>query len=217
MVRLAIVDDKRNIRNSLERRLSGVEDIEIVFTASNGVDFLSQLKSTSIKPTHVIMDIEMPEMDGITAIQVARSSGSNIVFFVFTVFPDDDNLIKAIQAGASGYFLKEESIDVIIEALTKELDGSPLSPLMAHKVLELLRSTEIKKISGNEAETILTKREVETLKLLVDGLNYKEIAEKLFVSPQTVRTHIQNIYSKLHVNSKTAAIKMAIKKQWFKH
>lgn len=217
MIHLAIVDDKRHIRSSLERRLVSHPSIEMAFTACNGLDFIEKLKSIEHKPSHVIMDLEMPEMNGITAIETVKTSHPDITFFVFTVFPDDENLIKAIQAGATGYFLKEEPTENIIEALTQNQSGSPLSPLMAHKVLELLRNTKIDKKKGdNEAESVLSKRESETLKYLVEGNNYKEIAEKMFVSPQTIRTHIQNIYKKLHVNSKAAVIKMAIKKQWFK-
>ncbi len=215
-VYLAIVDDKKHIRNSLKLRLSGVSGIEILFCATNGIDFLEKVKESNELPTHVIMDIEMPELDGISTIERAVSVYPKMKFFVFTVFPDDENLIAAIQAGASGYLLKEESTENIIKALLEDDGGSPLSPIMAHKALKLLKTVKAEaKVSHSAAESVLTEREQETLKYLVDGLNYKEIAEQMFVSPTTVRTHIQNIYSKLHVNSKAAAIKLAITKRWF--
>lgn len=215
-INLAIVDDKRHIKNSLTQRLREYSNVKVIFTASNGEEFLDILDETEVKPSHVIMDIDMPIMNGIEAVSKAKANYPDIKFFMFTIFADDENLISAIQAGASGYLLKEESIDKIVEALVEDNGGSPLSPMMAYKALELLKSMPEKQSKSSINDSAgLSKRELETLKFLVDGLNYKEIAERMSVSPTTVRTHIQNVYSKLHVNSKAAAIKLALKNRWF--
>lgn len=215
-INLAIVDDKRHIKNSLTQRLREYDNIKVLFTAANGEEFLNLLNDSPLKPSHVIMDIDMPIMNGIEAVSKAKANYPDIKFFMFTIFADDENLISAIQAGASGYLLKEENIANIVEALVENNGGSPLSPMMAYKALELLKSIpEKEKKSSPDESSGLSKRELETLKFLVDGLNYKEIAERMSVSPTTVRTHIQNVYSKLHVNSKAAAIKLAIKNRWF--
>ncbi len=218
-VNLAIVDDKSFLRNSLQEQLSQSPDIEVVFTACDGTDFLDKIKAAAVKPEVVLMDIEMPELDGIQTVTIAKELYPSIRFLMFTVFQDDIKLIEAIKAGASGYMLKDEKIINIIHAVTqKEEGGAALSPIMAYKALELLRLAPTQQIPEDKDkanEYGLSDRELQILKLTVDGLNYQQVAEKLFISPATVRTHIQKIYAKLHVNNKTAAVKIALKKNWF--
>lgn len=216
MIRVGIVDDKIANRSSLQDKLISDKEIEVVLSASNGIDFLEKMKAlkTSI-PQVVIMDIDMPIMNGIEAVDIAHELYPETKFLMFTVFDDDDKVFDAIKSGAIGYLLKDEKVDVIIESIKQiiEYGGSPMSPSIARKALRLLMASE--KAPTTMEENILSKREMDILQGLVDGLDYKAVAEKLFISPHTVRTHINKIYQKLHVNNKTQAIRVAMKKRWF--
>lgn len=220
---IAIVDDKRLLRNSLQEQLQYNQPIEVLFTAENGIDFLKQMEERpkNSHPLVVLMDIEMPEMDGLETVLISKEIYPDIQFLMLTAFSEDEKIFEAVKAGASGYLLKDEKISKIVSSIFELLnDGAvPMSPIVAKKTLEMLRISEkpTSTISEKDQETIdyLSTREMEILQEIVLGLNYKEIAEKLFISPHTVRKHIANIYDKLHVSNKTAAIKIAMKKKWF--
>jgi DNA-binding NarL/FixJ family response regulator len=214
--KIAIVDDRSQNRISLSEKINYSGEVEIVFMARNGKDFLEQLKTMpqNKHPQLVLMDIDMPEMNGIEAVRNCHNLYADIKYIMLTVFDDDDKLFDAIQAGADGYLLKEERIDVIINAIKEviEKQGAPMSPSIARKALNLLSGS---KRDGTESvQTALSDREMDILKGLVKGFDYKKIAEELFISPYTVRTHITNIYEKLHVSSKVQAVKLAIKNKW---
>ncbi len=215
IMRIAIVDDKQPNRVSLQEKLSFLKDIEVAFTAANGEDFLQQIKAQKQDIDVVLMDIDMPIMNGIEAVNTGSSLYPQTKFLMLTVFDDDDKIFEAIKAGAIGYLLKDENVDKIIEALWQivEYGGSPMSPRIARKALNLLMGSNRNK-STKEA-TVLSSREMDILKGLVEGLDYKGVAEKLFISPYTVRTHITKIYQKLHVSSKTQAVMLAVKNKWF--
>ena len=215
IMRIAIVDDKQPNRVSLQEKLSFLKDIEVAFTAANGEDFLQQIKVQKQDIDVVLMDIDMPIMNGIEAVNTGSSLYPQTKFLMLTVFDDDDKIFEAIKAGAIGYLLKDENVDKIIEALWQivEYGGSPMSPRIARKALNLLMGSNLNK-STKEA-TVLSSREMDILKGLVEGLDYKGVAEKLFISPYTVRTHITKIYQKLHVSSKTQAVMLAVKNKWF--
>lgn len=220
-IKLAIVDDKQANRNSLRDKMNFEEEFEVLFTASNGQDFLEKLKANKDNlPEVVLMDIDMPIMNGIETVSHAHQTYPEIKFLMFTVFDDDDKVFEAIKSGAIGYLLKDEKVEIIIQSIKQiiEYGGSPMSPSIARKALKLLMNSS----SSNKEETeeiehdySLSKRELEILQGLVDGYDYKDLAEKLFISPHTVRTHINKIYQKLHVNNKTQAIKIALKRKWF--
>ena len=214
MIHLAIVDDKQPNRVSLSEKLSFVKDINVVFLAANGEDFLEQMKQQKQLPDVVLMDIDMPIMNGIEAVNTATELFPNTRFVMLTVFDDDDKIFEAIKAGAIGYLLKDENVDRIVAAVYEimEYGGSPMSPRIARKALQLLSQGKPQK---TKAETVLSVREMDILKGLVEGLDYKGVAEKLFISPHTVRTHITKIYQKLHVSSKTQAVMLAVKNKWF--
>lgn len=218
-IKLAIVDDKQANRNSLKDKMNFEDDFEVLFTASNGIDFLEKLKENKSKlPEVVLMDIDMPIMNGIETVSHAHQSYPEIKFLMFTVFDDDEKVFEAIKSGAIGYLLKDEKVEVIIQSIKQiiEYGGSPMSPSIARKALKLLMNAPIlEKDEVEEEDHGLSKRELEILQGLVDGYDYKELADKLFISPHTVRTHINKIYQKLHVNNKTQAIKIAIKRRWF--
>jgi DNA-binding NarL/FixJ family response regulator len=215
--RIAIVDDKQINRTTVKEKIMFYKEIELVLEAKNGHDFLEQLKQLPVNkhPQVVLMDLEMPVMDGIQTIFQATAAYPDINFIVLTVFEDDEKIFEAIKAGAGGYLLKDDSAVNIIDAITSvvEYNGIPMSPSIARKTIELLRNAPAPVVSDKQ-ETILTDREMEILKEMVTGKNYKAIGEKLFISPLTVRKHTANIYEKLHVNSRAQIINLAHKNKW---
>jgi len=216
MISVVIVDDKQANRVSLAEKLNSTKDIKVVFDAMNGEDFLQKMKENlSSKIDIVLMDIDMPIMNGIETVYIASEIYPEVKFLMFTVFDDDEKVFEAIKSGAIGYLLKDEKVDVVIDAIHQimEYGGSPMSPSIARKALKLLMNAE-SKMPTKEVSN-LSDREMTILQRLVDGLDHKQIAEKLFISPHTVRTHIINIYQKLHVNNRTQAVKIAIKRKWF--
>lgn len=214
--KIAIVDDKSQNRLSLSEKITYSGEVEIVFMARNGQDCLEQLKAlpAAQHPQLILMDIDMPVMDGIEAVRACHTLYEHIKYVMLTVFDDDDKLFDAIRAGADGYLLKEEKIDTIINAIREviEQQGAPMSPSIARKALNLLAGG---RKEDKEVATNLSDRELEILQGLVNGHDYKKIAADLFISPFTVRTHITNIYGKLQVFSKVQAVKMAIRNKWF--
>lgn len=219
MIKLAIVDDKPVNRKTVHANIASCKEIEVVLEAGNGEEFMDKMSvlPTGMLPQVVLMDIDMPVMNGIEAIAVGSVKYPGTRFLVLTVFDDDEKIFEAIQAGASGYLLKDDSALQLTEAITQtlEFNAVPMSPAIARKTLTWLRQLP-KTVSASSTATseILSEREIEILKLMVEGLDYKKIAGKLFISPYTVRTHISKIYEKLHVNSKAQAIQMAYKHKW---
>lgn len=219
---IAIVDDSTHHRLFLEEQIGYFDDINVCFTADDGQDFLNQMQRLpqNQHPLVVLMDIEMPQMKGTDAVKQSRQLYPGIKFLMLTVFDDDEKIFEAIKNGASGYLLKDEKTSTIIEHIRQlvDLGGAPMSPSIARKALDLL-SRLMPDTTKNEANSVipgmLSKREKEVLELLVGGKDYKAIAEKLFVSNNTIRTHIANIYEKLHVSSKTQVVTMAIQRRWF--
>ncbi len=223
---IAIVDDKRLLRNTLAEQIQYNQPIEVLFTAEHGIDFLQQMEKRpkNSHPLVVLMDIEMPEMDGLETVLISKEIYPDIQFLMLTAFSEDDKIFDAVKAGASGYLLKDENISKIVSSISELLyEGSvPMSPIVAKRTLEMLKIAEKPNTTSHsnqekseEGIDYLSSREKDILQGIVSGLNYKEIAEKLFISPHTVRKHIANIYDKLHVSNKTAAIKIALKKKWF--
>lgn len=217
--KIAIVDDSRQNRNSLAERITYDGSVEVLFTAGDGDSFLMQMKERQLSglPQAILMDIEMPIMNGIEAVRQGAYLYSDVKFLMLTVFDDDEKIFEAIKAGASGYLLKDEKVSVILDSLHQLMHygAAPMSPRIARKALNMLSRSTVSQMAYTAAPASndfnLSDREIEILKLLVDGLDYKNIAEKLYVSPHTVRNHISNIYNKLHVSSKAQAIKLATK------
>ena len=220
-IQIAIVDDKRLLRASLAEQISYYEEVKVVLQSSDGEDFLTSMNAlnASQRPQVVLMDIEMPIMDGIEAVSIGKEVYPDTHFLMLTVFDEDDKLFEAIKAGASGYLLKDEKVTNIVKAITEIVydGGVPMSPRIARKALGLLRNSpsESEEVKSTNNDYSLSAREMEILNRIVDGLNYQEIGERLYISPHTVRKHIANIYEKLHVSNKASAIKIAMKKKWF--
>ncbi len=214
-IKIAITEDNKIISRSLIDKLSLFSDeIEIKFTAQNGIELLNKLRSNEDVDL-ILMDIEMPEMDGIKATYEVKNLYPQIKILILTIFDDDDKIFKAIQNGASGYLLKEETPEVIFNSIKTIMEGgASTSPTIATKILDLLSRAEVKKrepISKETNDTFnLSQREIEVLEQLKLGYDYKEIGAKLFISPSTVRKHIENIYLKLQVHNKMQAVQKAV-------
>lgn len=218
---LALVEDNRISRNTFIQKTEVYHDMRLLFEAGNGHQCLEELKGlpNHLLPQVIFVDIEMPEMDGIQTISMAKSLYPQIHFIVLTMFDDDEKIFEAIKAGASGYLLKQEPSSVLRDAVINVLEygGAPMSPAIARKALNLLS-----RAAGPTAETsatipeLITDREQQVLQLMVNGWDAKRIASSLQLSVLTVRKHIANIYEKLHVNSKAQIISLAHKKGWLK-
>lgn len=223
MIKIAIVDDRDHVRDTLEKRLQYTGEIRVIQTSCNGEEFLTYMKSLQplSQPEVVIMDIEMPVLNGIDTVATASVLYPDVKFIMLTVFDSDDSIFNAIKAGAHGYLLKDEDTDTIIEHIKLVADGkgAVMSPAIARKALDLLMGKSTSKAEPSDetikAETTLTEREIAVMNCLVKGLDHKSISQKLDISPATVRTHLANIYKKLHVSSKTQAVGLALKRKWF--
>ncbi len=214
MTYIAIVDDKKSLRTALQDRLNAFDNYEVLFTAENGKDFLEKMVEArkSISPDVVLMDIDMPIMNGIEAVAQGKDRFPNSKYLMLTIFDEDDKIFSAIKAGADGYLLKDEPIEKIKEAIINLLneEGAPMSPSIARRAFNLLMNAklEIKETPSNDLDYNLTDREKEILLKLIDGLEYKEIAQDIGVSPNTIRNHVTKIYKKLHVTSRAQAMKL---------
>ena len=220
-VNIAIVDDKASNRSIIKDKLLRHTIFEVSLTAENGKDFLDKMKILPLDklPSVVLMDLEMPEMDGVDAVAAGSYLYPTVKFVMLTIFDDEEKIFKAIKAGAFGYLVKDESAENIAETLEQmhENGVGPISPGIAHKILQLVQNNTVSLIQKHIPEKDktpfnLTEREQEILKLLVQGMQYKEIGNQLQISPNTAKKHVLNIYAKLHVNSKAQALALAYEK-----
>ncbi len=220
-IKIAIIDDKASNRNILKDKLQRHGHFEITLVAEDGKDFMQKMNALPADkiPDVALMDLEMPNMDGVDAIAVGSSFFPSVKFVVLTIFDDEEKIFKAIKAGAFGYLLKDESGENITEMLWQmhESGAGPISPGIAHKILQLVQNNELTPLHKPVAAPQklffdLTQRECEILQLLVQGLLYKEIGASLNISPNTAKKHVINIYNKLHVNSRAQAMHLAYEK-----
>ncbi|PKP46622.1 MAG: DNA-binding response regulator [Bacteroidetes bacterium HGW-Bacteroidetes-12] len=211
-IKIAIAEDNNFLAQSIEEKLSFFDDFKFKYRAKNGAELIGKLEDDHNIDV-VLMDIQMPEMDGIKATELIKNRYPQIKIIMLTVFDDDENIFNAIKAGADGYLLKEITPDTLHNGICQVLEGgAAMTPSIAAKALNLLRFPE--KITSDKVqveEISLTKRETEILEQLAKGLNYQLIAENLFISPPTVRKHIENIYKKLQVHNKMEAVQKAMK------
>jgi DNA-binding NarL/FixJ family response regulator len=218
---VALAEDNNVNRNTFIQKIKMFPHLQLVFLANNGHQCLEELKGIPHNnlPQIIFMDLEMPEMDGIETIQIAKSLYPQIHFIVLTVFDDDEKIFEAIKAGASGYLLKHEPASVLQDAIINvmEFGGAPMSPAIARKTMNLLsRSVDTSAVATQTAvPKFITEREHEILQYMVNGWDAKRTATVLNLSVLTVRKHIANIYDKLHVSSKAQVISLAHQKKWF--
>lgn len=207
-IRLVIVDDNVFLQKAVAEKLSFFDDLVLKFTANNGNDLLSKLEKNK-NIDLILMDIEMPECNGIEATKLVKSKYPQFKIIMLTVFDNDENIFNAIKAGADGYLLKEVNPKELHQGIIETLNGgAAMNPSIALKTLKLLRNPL--DFENTEQEDIkLTNREIEVLEQLSKGLSYNVIADNLFLSPGTVRKHIENIYTKLQVHNKLEAIQKA--------
>jgi DNA-binding NarL/FixJ family response regulator len=219
-IKIALVDDNYVNRNSFIQKITQYEDIDVCIMSENGHAFLETIKGLPLQmlPAVVFMDIEMPGLNGIETIRLAKPIHDEMHFIVLTVFEDEENIFEAIQAGASGYLLKHEEPDTLRNAIDEVLEfgGAPMSPAIARKTLKLLgqQPAQEKKPADSLLQILLSEREREVLQHMVNGYDAKRIAELMQISTLTVRKHIANMYEKLHVNSKAQIMTMAHKNNW---
>lgn len=204
--RIAVFDDNSNRRESLEILINLTDEMACVGTFPDCSQVLRDIDSC--RPDLVLMDIDMPLVNGIEGVRIIREKYQGLKILMQTVFEDDEKLFACIRAGADGYILKKsqpaELLNAIIDALH---GGAPMTPSIARQLLKFVGSTESKK---DQQEFNLTVREREILSLLVQGLSYKMIASKCAISLPTVNSHIQKIYEKLQVHSMVEAVTKAI-------
>jgi two-component system, NarL family, response regulator LiaR len=207
VIRILVVDDHPIVLKGTQALLSEVDDLEVIGTASNG-NAATKL-SAKLKPDVILMDIIMPEMDGIEAIRHIIAENPDAKILVLTSFITDERVFPAIKAGALGYILKDSNLDELVNAIRQVYNNEPcLHPIVARRMLQdFLNKPEIK-IS---AENTLTEREVTVLKLMAQGKGNQEIAEKLVIAEVTVRTHISRILQKLHLENRVQASLYALR------
>jgi DNA-binding NarL/FixJ family response regulator len=200
LIKTCIVEDLHEVREGMTSLLTQDGRFEVLASFGNAETAAEELEAW--QPHIVIMDINLPGMNGIECIRKVKGQCPGTQFIMFTIYEDDEKVFEALMAGASGYLLKKTSLEKICDALVELSEGgSPMSTQIARKVINRLRSNE----STNSFEA-LSPRENEVLQFLAKGLLYKEIADKLSISPSTVRQHIHNIYDKLHVQNRAEAI-----------
>lgn len=204
-IRVALVEDTADIRNSLSILLAGTSGFECVAACASGEEALGAIPA--LQPDIVLMDIELPGMNGIECMRRLRDGGFAGQFMMLTIFMDDANIFNALKAGANGYILKNTSPAQLIESLTElHAGGAPMTSQIARRVMLSFHPPAQPEMTTRADEALLTSREEEILQMLAEGLRYKAIAEKFFISPSTVRTHIHSIYRKLHVTSRGEAV-----------
>mgnify|MGYP005844218383 FL=1 len=209
MIKIAIVDDNSFLTKVTLEKLAFFEDFEVKFTAINGKNTLDKLQ----KDHHlqvILMDIEMPIMNGIEATIAIKNKYPQIKIIILSVFENDENIFNAIKAGADGYLLKEVNPTDLKNGIFETLNGgATMTPSIAMKTLRLLRNPLSVDFNTEKDAVQLTSREVEVLVQLSKGLTYDGIAANLFLSLGTVRKHVENIYGKLQVHSRLEAIQKA--------
>ncbi|MBB6002868.1 response regulator transcription factor [Arcicella rosea] len=209
MHQILIYEDNERLRNSLELLLKGMPNMNVVGGFGNCDKVIEQVKNLS--PTVILMDIDMPGEGGIIGVEKVKRHFPEVFVLMFTVFDDDERLMACLRSGANGYLLKKTSPLQIIDAIENVASGgAPMTPEIARRVLETFKVE--RKIPSDLG---LTPREMQVLELLIKGHTYKMIAHDFSISVETVRSHLKNIYEKMHVNNGNEAVAKALRMRLF--
>ena len=206
-IRILIADDHPVVREGLITMISREEDFEVIGEAKDGVEVVG--KARELKPDIILMDLRMPEMDGVEAIREISSFDTNIRFIILTTYSDDEYIFRGIEVGARAYLLKDAPREDLFRAIRAVYCGESLiQPVVATKVLDRFAEMS-RQVQGPET---LSEREIEVLKLIAKGAANKEIAVQLNITNSTVKTHITSIFQKLNTTDRTEAVTQAIKR-----
>lgn len=209
MIRIAIVEDDPLIRGGLRMLIDGSDGFDCVGAYASGEEALSNIPG--VRPDVVLMDIHLPGISGTECTRALTANEPHPLVMMLTMFEDDESIFAALRAGATGYLVKKTPPAKLLEAVTDLRNGgSPMTGRIARRVIEAIGKTEAPPTSS--ASDVLSLREREVLDHLAKGLRYKEIADALFISIDTVRTHIRNIYEKLQVRSRTEALNKTLRR-----
>ncbi|HMU41844.1 MAG TPA: response regulator transcription factor [Ignavibacteriaceae bacterium] len=210
MINVAIVEDNNTIRNGLAALINATDGYKCAAAYQNAESFLAELKSKNFDV--ILMDIGLPGMNGIEAVKKAKFINAEVDILMLTIYEESEIIFEALCAGACGYLVKKTPPARLLEAIKDAHEGgSPMSSNIARKVISTFQAG---RSAANDEETAaLSSREKEVLFQLAEGNNYQEIADALFISVDTIRHHIRNIYKKLHVHSQSEAVAKAIRKK----
>lgn len=208
MTSIGIVDDNDVLRKSMQLLLENSGRFQVAFSLHDARDVLQQTEA--FMPRLILMDIDMPGVNGIEAVKMLRRDFPAVEIVMFTVFEDDEKIFKSVMAGASGYLLKKTAPAKLLEALDDFVHGgAPMTGSIASRVLQMFR----KQTHQTAARFNLSARELDILTGLTEGKSYRIIAAERFLSTETVRSHVKNIYEKLHVHSKAEAVAKAFREK----
>lgn len=204
MIRVLIVDDQAIVREGIRAMLDLEPDIAIVGEAANGIQAIDQAREVS--PDVVLMDVRMPDLDGLVALERLKRAFPSMAVIMLTLYDSTDYLLRAVHAGAAGYLLKDSSRNEVVKAVRSIAEGGAvIAPSLLPQLLKRIGQMDLLAQSECQVLDVLSKREIEVLALIAEGYTNPEIAERLILSPTTVKTHVQNILSKLGVSDRTQA------------
>lgn len=201
LITVCIVEDRADIRESLKILVNEPADCACIGDFANGEDAVKEIPE--LQPDVVLMDIDLPGINGIECIHLLKPLCPRVQFMICTVYDEDEKIFEALAAGANSYILKRSNSEILTDAIRDlHAGGSPMSSDIARKIVR-----QFQKAPAVEKEDYhLTEREKEILELLAKGLTYQQAADKIFISGKTIKKHVYNIYEKLHVNSRTEAV-----------
>lgn len=215
MITIGIVDDTREIRDLLKRIFELFDDIEVKFDVDDGDQVMLAIDKLIVPPQVLIMDIDMKRQNGIETTRIVKEKYPDVIILMLTVSENDGDILQAFEMGASGYLLKGEKPIKMYEFIQNAVKGNlSLSNKVIKQTMEMLVQSGNKQSHQSPSDYGLTSREFDVLKLIVDGKNYHQIAEDLNISPQTVRTHTNNLYRKLGVHTKLEAANLVLSNKW---
>jgi len=216
-VHIALVEDNTTLQKRFKNNFSLFSEIILDFVAGSGESALDKIEEIpeNDRPEIILMDIELPGISGIETTALIKENYPEIEVVMITVFEDQDKILDSIKSGAVGYLLKDETPRYIVDSiLDVKNGGAPMTRSVARKIFGSIQFADISNDTVEAPEKFgISDRELEIIKLFVASKTYTQIAEELFISPHTVKSHIKNIYKKLHVHSKTSLVKIAMKRK----